>query len=424
MEEAGAIQRTRLEPGIRVVTEPLPGLRSVAVGFWVGSGARDEDDERFGASHFLEHLLFKGTATRSAPEIAEAVESVGGDMNAFTTHEYTAFYVRVPDDHLGLAVDILSDVVWAPALRADEMDAERQVILEEIRMRDDAPDEVVHELVAAALFPRHPLGRAVLGSHESIGGMARDIVAGYHDVHYRPGNVVVAAAGNLEHGRVVEMIDERLGRPSPAFRASRSSTTAMDPPEPLTVLHRPTEQVHLALGLRALPRDDPDRYALTVLNQVLGGGMSSRLFQEVREQRGLAYSVYSYRNAYEETGALVVYAGTTPGRADEVLAVLAGALDRLVADGGVSDRELDAAKGHLKGSMALALESSASRMHRIGRSELTQGEVPTLDELVAEIDAVDAEGVARVIDRVVAERERALAVVGPFDDGAFAARVA
>ena len=275
-------------------------------------------------------------------------------MNAFTSHEYTAFYVRVPDERLELALDILSDVVWSPTIDADEMDAERQVILEEINMRDDAPDELLHDLLAEAVFPDHPLGRSVLGSTESITGMSRDDVAEYHAEHYHPSNVVVAAAGNLEHDRVVELVERGLAG---ARRRRRSGPPAASSPFPpsrsLEVLRRPTEQAHLAIGLRALSRDDPDRFALTVLNQVLGGGMSSRLFQEVREKRGLAYSVYAYRAAYEETGAMAVYAGTTPARVTETLGVLDAELDRVVADGGVSDRELDAAKGHLTGSMAL-----------------------------------------------------------------------
>jgi predicted Zn-dependent peptidase len=414
------IRRTQHSSGLRVVTDSLPELRSVAVGFWVGTGARDEDDPRSGASHFLEHLLFKGTPTRTALEIAEAVESVGGEMNAFTSHEYTAFYVRVPDTRLGLALDILSDVVWSPTIDAEEMDAERKVILEEINMRDDAPDELLHDLLAGAVFPEHPLGRSVLGTPESISAMTRDAVVDYHAEHYHPSNVVVAAAGNLEHDRVVELVEaglaaradvdgQRPARVVSGFPASR----------PLEVLRRPTEQAHLAIGLRAFSRDDPDRFALTVLNQVLGGGMSSRLFQEVREKRGLAYSVYAYRAAYEEIGAMAVYAGTTPARVTETLGVLNAELDRVVADGGVSDRELDAAKGHLTGSMALGLESSSSRMHRLGRSELTLGEIPTLDELVDAVDAVTPSDIARVIDRVFRGTDRTLTVVGPFDAADF-----
>lgn len=417
-----SISLTRLGAGLRVVTEELPALRSAAVGFWVGTGSRDEPDETAGTSHFLEHLLFKGTRDRSALEIAQAVESVGGDMNAFTTQELTAFYVRVPDDRLDVALDILSDIVWDPALRVDDVESERQVILEEIRMRDDTPDDLVHDLFASALFPDHPLGREVLGTQPSIGAMSRDAIADYHRHHYRPGNVVVAAAGNLTHEHVVERIAERLAGVA-GDRPARPSASGT-PPRPLAVLPRPTEQAHVVLGMRGLSRHDPDRYALTVLNQAFGGGMASRLFQEVRERRGLAYSVYSYRNSFADTGAVAIYVGTAPGRVEEALAVVDGELGRLVADRGITDAELDAAKGHLKGSIALSLESSISRMHRIGSSELTLGEIPTLDEVVARVDVVGPDDIARVVDRVLGRGERTLAVVGPFEEADFQERVA
>jgi predicted Zn-dependent peptidase len=415
---AEGIRRSQLDSGLRVVTEALPELRSVAVGFWVGTGSRDETDPSSGSSHFLEHLLFKGTETRSAQEIAGAIESVGGEMNAFTTHEYTAFYVRVPDDQLVLALDILADVITVPSFRPDEVESERQVILEEIRMRDDTPDDLVHEIFATALYPDHPLGRSVLGTFESVGSLPRDEIATYHHDHYQPRNIVVAVAGNQDHDNVARYLEARMA----AVGGDRPSRPAVQlgAPDPIAVFHRVTEQAHVVMGTRALDRDDPDRYALSVLNQILGGGMSSRLFQEIREKRGLAYSVYSYRGAYEDTGALAVYAGTAPGKVDEVLALIGGELDRLVADGGVSGRELADAKGHLKGSMALSLESSASRMHRLGRSELLQGEVPSLDELVAAIDRVTTEDVARVVQRVLAEQQRVLAVVGPFSESDFA----
>ncbi|MBA2327420.1 MAG: insulinase family protein [Actinobacteria bacterium] len=417
-----SISLTRLGAGLRVVTEELPALRSAAVGFWVGTGSRDEPDETAGTSHFLEHLLFKGTRDRSALEIAQAVESVGGDMNAFTTQELTAFYVRVPDDRLDVALDILSDIVWGPALRSEDVESERQVILEEIRMRDDTPDDLVHDLFASALFPGHPLGREVLGTQSSIGAMSRDAIADYHRHHYRPANVVVAAAGNLTHEHVVERVVERLTEIA-GDRPARPATNGT-PPRPLAVLPRPTEQAHVVLGMRGLSRHDPDRYALTVLNQAFGGGMASRLFQEVRERRGLAYSVYSYRSSFADTGAVAIYMGTAPGRVEEALAVVDGELGRLVADHGITDAELDAAKGHLKGSIALSLESSISRMHRIGSSELTLGEIPTLDEVVARVDAVGPDDIARIVDRVFGRGERTLAVVGPFEETDFQDRVA
>lgn len=408
-----AIRSTRLDNGIRVVTEAMPELRSVAIGFWAGTGSRDEPEELAGASHFLEHLLFKGTERRSAREIAETVEAVGGEMNAFTTKEYTAYYVRILDESLDLALDILSDVVWSPAFRPGEIDCERQVILEEIRMHEDTPDELVHSLFAEALFPGQTIGREVLGRDDSIEAMTRDEIAGFHGGHYRAGNMVVAAAGNLVHEEIVEGVASRF--PGPLGDREPRALAEHRPTGAVRVLTRPTEQAHLVLGMTGLSRGDPDRYALSVLNHVIGGGMSSRLFQEVRERRGLAYSVYSYRAAFEDTGMFAVYAGTAPSRAPEVLSIVSGELDRLVTDRCLDPGELERAKGHFKGQLALSLEGSSARMERLGRSELTSGEILGVDELVARIDAVTPDDLARVIDRVLAGVPRVLAAVGPLD---------
>ena len=412
------IGRTRCASGLRVVTEELPELRSVTLGAWVGSGARDEQGADWGASHFLEHLLFKGTGQRSAREIAESIESVGGEMNAFTTHEQTVFYVRVPDVQLEPAFDVLADVLWHPAFRLDDVESERRVILEEIGMRDDTPDDLVHDLFASAIFPDHPLGREVLGSDASIAAMTRDNIAAYHAAHYRPSNVVFAAAGNLTHDAVLELVDARFPsadgvrppRPRPEAAAA----------QPVVVLNRDTEQTHVVTGVRAPAALDPDRYALTVVNQVLGGGMSSRLFQEIRETRGLAYSVFSYHASFDDAGYLAIYAGTAPEHVPETLAVIDAELDRLVKEG-LSDSEIAAAKGHLVGSLAMSLETSASRMRRLGRSELIEGEIPSLEELVTRVDAVTPDDVARVVDRVFADAPRTLAVVGPHSASEFAA---
>ena len=411
------VRRTEFDSGLRVVTESLPELRSVTLGAWVGSGARDEAPEQWGASHFLEHLLFKGTETRSAREIAESIESVGGEMNAFTTHEQTVFYVRVPDTQLDTAFAVLGDVLWDPAFRPADVESERQVILEEIGMRDDTPDDIVHELFAAALFPEHPLGREVLGSEESITGMARDEIAAYHAGHYRPSNIVFAAAGNLTHDRLMTLVSTRFPDDS-ALRPPRPRPESAVP-QPVAVNTRDTEQAHVVVGVRALSALDPDRYALTILNQVLGGGMSSRLFQEIRESRGLAYSVYSYQASFDDAGYLAIYAGTAPERLRETLGVINDEVARLCADG-LSDIELAAAKGHLTGSLAMSLETSASRMRRLGRAESVERDVPTLDELVARIERVTVDDVSRVIDRVFRDAPRSLAVVGPHEASDFA----
>ncbi|HWS45626.1 MAG TPA: pitrilysin family protein, partial [Acidimicrobiia bacterium] len=316
------IVRTALDSGLRVVTEALPELRSVTLGAWVASGARDESDPEWGASHFLEHLLFKGTADRSAREIAESIESVGGEMNAFTTHEITVFYVRVPDAHFERAFDVLADVLWNPAFRPDELESERRVILEEIGMRDDTPDDLVHDLFAGAMFPDHPLGREVLGSHDSITSMARADIAAYHEAHYRPSNVVLAVAGNITHDAVIDRVGARF--PERAGTRPARPRPSADAPRPVVVLARDTEQAHVVMGMRALSNTDPDRYALSVMNQVFGGGMSSRLFQEIREQRGLAYSVFSYPATFDDTGYLAIYAGTASERLRETLDLVEG----------------------------------------------------------------------------------------------------
>ncbi len=417
---ADTIRADTLDNGMRVVTEAMPDAHSVTIGFWVDAGSRDETPVEAGASHFLEHLLFKGTEERSAHSIAEDIEAVGGDMNAFTTKEYTAFYTRLIDEDLELGLDILSDIMWAPAFRPDEIDAERQVILEEINMHEDEPSDLVHELLHEALYPAHPLGREVLGERSTITAMTRDQIANYFRTRYKPPSIVVAAAGNLDHDSLVAGIQRRcVTEPGTAPARERP---ALVPVRPLVVQHRGTEQAHIVVGMRSIDRHDDDRFALAVLNQILGGGMSSRLFQEIREKRGLVYSVFSYRAAYLESGALAVYAGTAPGRAQEVLALIDDELDKL-ATGPITDRELAVAKGHIKGSLALSLEDSAGRMNRIGRGHLIHGEVLSYAEVVARTESVTHDDLRRVADRIFGN-ERVLAVVGPFSEDDFSARVA
>ena len=409
------IRSSRLDNGMQVVTEAMPWLSSVAAGFWVGTGSRDETGPMAGASHFLEHLLFKGTPERTAEEIAEAVDAVGGDMNAFTTKEYTAFYVRLLAESLDLGLDILSDVIWDPAFRPDEVEAERQVILEEILMHSDEPSDLVHDRLLEAMFPRHPLGRDVLGDEASIQAMPRDAITDFHADHYRPGNIVVAAAGDIDHDRVVAGLQERLRGHSGGEPPRRSAPEAG--PEPMVVTSRPTEQAHVVMGVRTFGRHDPDRFALGVLDHILGGGLSSRLFQEIREKRGLAYSVYSYRSSFEDAGLFAIYAGTAPAKAREVVDLINQEVDR-VLDGGVSERELAVAKGHMRGETALSLEDSAARMSRIARSLLLHGEVLAVEDVLARVETVTVDEVNAVARRTLGQVP-VLAVVGPFEAGAF-----
>ncbi len=400
-----------LECGVRLVTEQMADARSVTVGVWVGTGSRDEDDHLSGASHFLEHLLFKGTPTWGAAQIAEAVDEVGGDMNAFTAKEYTAFYVRLLAERLPLALDVLGAIMTSPALRPEDVDAERQVILDEILMHADEPADFAAERCTAALFPEHPLGREVLGTASSVARLDRDAIEQFFDSHYRTENLVVAAAGDVTHAEVAERIEEQFAGRGGGGAPSRVGPSA--PAERLVVDRRSTEQVHMVLGMRCPGRHAPERWPLAVLNHVLGGGISSRLFQEVRERRGLAYSIWSERTHYDELGTLTVAVGTAPEHAPEVLGLVNGELDRLGADG-ITERELEVAKGHLRAETLLSLEDSGARMSRIGSSLLLHRRVLEVDEVLEKVDAVTVDDVG-ALGATLAGGPRTLSVVGPFD---------
>ncbi len=404
------IRAEQAAAGPWVVTEPMPDVRSAAIGVWVGTGSRDESASEAGCSHFLEHLLFKGTPRWSAAQIAEAVDEVGGDMNAFTTKEYTAFYVRLLSEHIELGLDVLCSIMTDPALRAAEVEAERQVILDEILMHADEPADVAVEQLTASLFPGHPLGAEVLGSAPSITAMDSAGIRAFFDRHYRAENLVVAAAGDVDHDMVLRVVEERFAGRSGGDRPRRSAPDTA--PVAVAVTTRPTEQVHLAVGTRAPGRHAEERWALAILDHVLGGGLSSRLFQEVRERRGLAYSIWSDRVHYEEVGALSVGVGTAPEHAHEVLRLVNEQIDDL-GEHGVTDRELAVAKGHLRAETLLSLEDSGARMSRIGASQLLHGEVLAVQDLLAKVEAVTPADVAGVA-RKVAEEPRVLSVVGPF----------
>jgi predicted Zn-dependent peptidase len=409
---SGDIRRLQLPSGVRVVSEHMPEVRSASIGCWVAIGARDEVPELSGASHFLEHLLFKGTDERDARRIAQEVDALGGEMNAFTTKEYTAYYLRLPADSFEWGVELLGQILSVPSLRPADVEAERQVILEELLMGLDDPDDRVHTMLFEALFPGHPLGREVLGDADTVGAMARDAIAGFHDAHYGPANLVVAVAGRVDHDRVHAAVETSLPGTSASARPERSVPELA--PVPLVVDRRPLEQVHLTVGWRSLDHHDPDRYALALANQVLGGGASSRLFQEVREERGLAYTVFSSPAPMSDAGALVLFVGTGPDHVEEAATVVADVVGEIAANG-VTAAELDVAKGFLSGSLILGLEDSASRMGRLGSGEAVRGEVVSIEEHVRRIDAVDLEDVARVASRVLAG-PRTVAAVGPFDE--------
>jgi predicted Zn-dependent peptidase len=427
--DGAVVRRTVLPGGLRVITEAMPTVRSVSFGVWVGVGSRDETPALAGSSHYLEHVLFKGTKRRDALEISAALDAVGGEMNAFTSKEYTCFYARVLDNDLPLAVDVISDMMTSSVVRSADVDSERGVILEEISMHEDDPGDVVHDAFAAALFGDTPLGRPILGTVESINALQRSAIHGYYRRRYRPENMVIAAAGNLDHAKVVRLVAKAFGEmlnddtqidrlPSPPRVGGRPPVSRSG----VSVVQRPTEQAHLVLGVPAFSRVDERRFALGVLNGALGGGMSSRLFQEVREKRGLAYSVYSYASHHAETGMFGVYAGCQPAKAAEVLDICRVQLD-LVARGGITAEELSRGKGQLAGALVLGLEDTGSRMSRLGKAELVYGELLTVDELLARIDAVTLDQV-RDVAATVLSAEQTLAVIGPFDDDAFADAVA
>jgi predicted Zn-dependent peptidase len=428
--DGSTIRRTVLPGGLRVVTESMPTVRSVAFGIWVGVGSRDETPSLAGSSHFLEHLLFKGTKRRNALDIAAVMDAVGGEMNAFTAKEYTCYYARVLDTDLPLAVDVVSDMVTSSLLTTDDFESERGVILEEIAMHDDAPDDIVHDAFARAIFGDHPLGRPVLGTVDSISAVSRGSVHGYYRRRYKASQMVVAVAGNIEHNHVVRLVRKAFqdtglldvtGDPAGPRRASSRSGPAFL--GGVNVTRRPTEQANLVLGTGGLARSDERRFALGILNNALGGGMSSRLFQEVRERRGLAYSVYSYHSQYADTGLFGVYAGCAPSRVTEVLSLCREQVDAVAKDG-ITAEEIARGKGQLKGSLVLGLEDTSSRMSRLGKGELVYGEQLTVDEVIARIDAVTADDVREVAAEVLAGGRLGLAVIGPFDDVDFSAAVA
>jgi predicted Zn-dependent peptidase len=415
-----AVIRTVLPGGLRVITESLPAVRSAAFGIWAGVGSRDEDLAHAGATHFLEHLLFKGTARRTALEISAAMDAVGGELNAFTAKEYTCYYARVLDADLPLAIDILSDMVTSSLIAPKDVDAERGVILEEIAMNDDEPSDTVHEAFSAQLFGDTPLGRPILGSVESINSITRAQIAEHYAARYTPDNLVIAAAGSLDHDTVVELARKAFGAvagggaaPAPP-RVPSQGTAIPGTGTGVRLVSRGIEQANLVLGCAGMSRTDERRFALGVLNAALGGGMSSRLFQEIRENRGLAYSVYSFSSQSYDTGLWGVYAGCLPSKADEVLSICQDEIAKVVS-GGLTDAELDRGKGQLRGSIVLGLEDPSSRMSRLGKAELVYPRLEPVDEILASIEAVTHDDVREVAEAILAQ-PKALAVVGPFDD--------
>jgi predicted Zn-dependent peptidase len=410
------IRRTVLPSGLRVVSEQMAGARSASIGVWIGVGSRDETASTHGASHFLEHLLFKGTDERSALDISIALDAVGGEFNAFTAKEYTCFHARVLGEDLPLAVDVLGDMITGSLLEAHDVDAERDVILDEIAMHEDDPDDVVQNLLAELAWGSGPLGRPIAGTTDSISAMTRAQIQRFYRKHYRPENIVVSVAGAVDHSDVVKAVRRSFGRHGFLADSAEPVGPRSSGRHPRIRgregrISRPFEQVNVVLAAEGVTRDDDRRFALGVLNTALGGGTSSRLFQEVREHRGLAYSVYSFASHYADSGLVGVAVGCLPDRLDDVLEVVRVELSRIAAHG-ITAEELARGKGQLIGGLVLGLEDSASRMMRLGKAELVYAEVLGIDEVMARIDAVSL-GDVRAVAQEIFSRPELLAVVGP-----------
>ena len=390
------MNKTTLPSGLRIVTEEVTTVRSAAVGIWVNVGSRDESTNVAGASHFLEHLLFKGTHRRTAMDISSSIEAVGGEMNAFTSKEYTCFYARVIDKDFELAADVIGDLITSSLVKAEDVDAERQVVLEEIAMRDDDPSDLVHDLFLETYYGNSQLGRPILGTTKSIKSMSRNTVYNYYKKKYLPQDIVVAVAGNVKHKDVVRKVeaalsrDNFLDRPKTDFRLRTSSPAKISGRNKVGIIDRKTEQAHLLFGVDGVSRNDDRRFALSILASALGGGMSSRLFQEIREKRGLAYSVYSYIQQFAGSGSLSFYAGCQPQKAEEVISIIRDITNE-VANNGITNEEIIRAKGAVRGALVLSQEDSGSRMNRIGKSELVYGEIMSFDEILKRVSAVTHE---------------------------------
>ena len=406
---------TTLDSGARVITEPLPTVRSVSIGFWIGAGSRDEDKTRAGLSHFLEHLLFKGSRSYSAVDIAEVFDGFGGELNAATGRDYTVVYARVLDEHLETALDVMTDMVFAPTLA--DLDAERAVVLEEIAMVEDTPGDLIHDLATEAVFGDHALGRPVIGSADVISTVSRRTVAAFHRARYRADNVVVAAAGSIDHAHLVELVEgmsSKLADPPARKPAARPPLVAPPPPS-LRFQQKDTEQYHLCVGAPGIARSDRRRFTATILDSVLGGSASSRLFQEIREKRGLAYAVYTFASQYSDTGQIGVYVGTREENLSVCAEIVAEQVAAIAA-GGLREEELSRAKENLKGRIMLSMESTSNRMSRLGKAVITDSELLSLDRILAEIEAVDHESVRALADVLLAPDRLSIAAIGPSEE--------
>ena len=406
---------TELDSGERLITEKVTSFRSVSLGFWIGAGARDEPDARAGVSHFIEHLLFKGTRSYDAQQIAEIFDEMGGELNAATSREHTVVYARVPDRHLEDALDVMADMVFAPTFA--DVDSEREVVLEEIAMVDDTPQDLVHDLIGEAVFGGHPLGRPVIGRADVISSISRRAISSYHRGAYVAGNIVLAAAGNLDHDQVLGLLEHaaRQRVEPPASKTKVRPPLVREPAPSLRFERKDTEQFHVCVGAPGIARSDRRRFAASLLDAILGGSASSRLFQEVREKRGLAYSVYSFASQFTDTGLIGIYVGTREDNLDECLRIVSEQVADIAA-GNLRERELERAKENLKGRIALSMESTSNRMSRLGRSLITDTELLSLDRVIAEIDAVEPTAIAELAGVLLDPARLSVAGIGPSEE--------
>jgi predicted Zn-dependent peptidase len=405
-------RKSVLPNGIRILTERMPHVRSVAVGIWLGTGSRREPDDRGGMSHLIEHLVFKGTANRSAETIARTMDSVGGQMDAFTTKEHTCFYVQVLDEHLPLAVDLLTDILLHPLFDSEELEREKSVVLQEIKMVEDTPDDIIHDIFAEQVWVGHPLGRPILGTRDRVNGFSRQAVLDHFAEEYVPPTIIVAVAGNVEHERVVDL----FARAFEGFQRTPMDRT--DAPPRLSpgvqIVGKTLEQVHVVMGFPGLSHAAPERYALFVLNDIIGGSMSSRLFQEVRERQGLVYSIHSGAQSYLDTGLLYLYAATDASNFSKMLKSILKEL-RELKKSGITEDELARARDHLKGSLMLGLESTSSRMNRLAKQEMHFATFLSMDAMLAAIAGVRLEEVQALLGQLLDEEHLALTTLGPLD---------
>ena len=402
------IVRDALDNGIRLVTESMSHVRSVSLGVWLTRGSRHETDDESGMAHFVEHMLFKGTATRTAEAIAQAVDSIGGQLDAFTAKEYASYYVKVLDEHLPLAVDILSDIVLRPAFQEIDIEREKKVILEEIKMVEDTPDDLVHEIFTQAFWEGHPLGRPILGTKDTVEAITQDRLRDHFRGAYAAENVIISAAGNLEHSDLREALDKAFGSMPSSGRGHAGGPPKVVPK--VVIRNKELEQSHVCLGTPSYPQNHSDRYSSYVMNTMLGGSMSSRLFQNIREKRGLAYSVFSGINAYRDAGYLTVYAGCANGAVGEVIDLVVEEMKMMKEP--VPDSELRRAKDHLKGSVMLSLENTSSRMSHLARQEIYFDRQFSLDETLQGIERVSPRDVQRVAEELFSNGSLAATVLG------------